>query len=191
MLLVIGLGNQGEKYQNTRHNAGRLVLKALAQKIQSFPLRREASHLKFKNEKKLKAEILETELNDEKIILARPTTFMNQSGQAVKLLTKHYALDPRCLFVIYDDLDIHLGQFKIQFGKGPKVHQGLESIEKALKTKYFWRVRIGIENRDPQNRLPGEKYVLSNFKQSERPFLEKVFQQATDDLLFRLSQQHL
>lgn len=121
---------------------------------------------------------------------------MNISGIFVKKLTNHYSLIPNRLIVLHDDLDIPLGKFHIQFASGPQLHNGLTSVEQHLKTKDFWRVRIGADNRRPKNYLSrtydqdnnkqkwveGEKYSLQNFLSEEKKILEteifpKIFEQ--------------
>lgn len=104
---------------------------------------------------------------------------MNDSGKFVKeaLVKKGLSLKGESLTIAHDDLDIPLGQYKIQFGVGPKVHKGIQGIEGALETKDFWRIRIGVDNREPQNRIPGEDYVLQDFTKDERKVLEGVFEE--------------
>lgn len=171
--LLIGLGNPGEKYKWTRHNAG----KAFAGWIKE-----EGRGKKEEG----KWEIAETEC------------FMNESGGWVKrkmatMAKNGYNGDNHSdhsnhydhLFISHDDLDIPLGKFKIQFGKGPRLHKGILSIEQALGTKEFWRVRIGIEGRrtkDEGRRTSGEDYVLEKFTAAEKKILESVFPDTRDRL---------
>lgn len=93
--------------------------------------------------------------------------FMNGSGKFFK--------GKKDFMVVHDDLDLRLGSYKIQFGKGPELHYGIQSIEKELGTKDFWRIRIGVDNRDPKNRELGESYVLKDFTKEELKILEGVF----------------
>lgn len=109
----------------------------------------------------------------------KTNTFMNDSGKFVK---KNAPKDLNDLYIAHDDLDIRLGQYKIQFGVGPKVHNGIKSIEDALNTKDFWRVRIGVDNRDPDNRIPGEEYVLQDFTNEELEILKQVYAEIRDDI---------
>jgi PTH1 family peptidyl-tRNA hydrolase len=103
---------------------------------------------------------------------------MNKSGEAVKKLSvKYQQPDTNFLYVIHDDLDIPIGKFKIQKGTGPKVHNGLSSINDHLHTEDYWRIRIGVENRDPTNRIPGEDYVLHDFTYDEQKILDELFPQ--------------
>lgn len=94
-------------------------------------------------------------------------TFMNESGK--------FARGKKDFVIVHDDLDLPLGKYKIQFGVGPKVHYGIQSVENELRTKDFWRVRIGVDNRDPDNRIPGDVYVLQDFTAEEKQILEGVF----------------
>lgn len=106
------------------------------------------------------------------IKLLKPDSFMNRSGVAVKREEPNL----RFLYVVHDDLDIELGKFKISFGKGPKVHNGLKSIYEQMGTKDFWHVRVGIDNRAVSQRhsVTGEEYVLQNFRPEEREIIKKV-----------------
>jgi PTH1 family peptidyl-tRNA hydrolase len=100
--------------------------------------------------------------------------FMNESGKIVKELIEQYKVDLPNLWIIHDDLDIPLGSYKIQFGKGPKDHNGLKSIDDSLGTNEYWHVRIGVDYRKPEDRIPGEEYVLQDFTDEERKILDKV-----------------
>lgn len=152
MKLLVGLGNPGAKYEQTRHNVGFLFLDYL-QKQQKL---------------------------NKQIKTLKPDTYMNRSGIAVAKELSFYKLLPANLIVVHDDLDLKLGEFKIQFGKGPKLHNGIESIEHLIGSKEFWRVRVGIDNRVPDNRVSGESYVLQNFTPEELLVLQtKIFPNLT------------
>ena len=135
MILVIGLGNPGEKYKKTRHNLGRLVVSTW-QFIIGFP--------DFRLEKKSNALISKGTFEQKRIILTLPETFMNNSGKSVKMLTKSYKLKPNNLIIVHDDIDLPLGTIRISIDRGAAGHKGVESIIKELGTKNFIRVRIGI-----------------------------------------------
>ncbi len=109
------------------------------------------------------------------INIKKTSVFMNESGSEVKKLLG--GLDSNNLYVIHDDLDIALGDYKIQKGKGPKLHNGILSIERALGSDEFWRVRVGVDNRLSGDRVPGEEYVLQDFTQEERKSLEVVLEE--------------
>jgi PTH1 family peptidyl-tRNA hydrolase len=155
MKLIVGLGNPEDKHKNNRHNSGFMVIDELAHLL----LDEEWSSVK-----KFQSLIIKHEGS---FMLAKPQTFMNQSGKAVKKLIDQYKIESSDLWVIHDDLDIVLGDYKIQKGKGPKLHKGIESIEKELGKTDFWRVRIGIENRSAENKISGETYVLQDFTEEE------------------------
>ena len=144
MFLIIGLGNPGEKYKNTWHNLGFLALNELSKKL-CLP--------DFKLSKKFEAETTEGVLNEEKIILAEPQTFMNNSGKSARLLNKIYKTPPENIIIAHDDIDLPFGKIKISKGKSSGGHKGVESIIKSLGTEDFIRVRIGIlpEKGKPKN----------------------------------------
>jgi PTH1 family peptidyl-tRNA hydrolase len=122
-----------------------------------------------------------------KIKIFKSQNFMNNSGEFVKKLVDQYKLDLSNLWVIHDDLDLRLGSYKIQFGKGPKEHKGLLSIYEKLGTKGFWHVRIGADNRgeDPTSRKAsrGEDYVLEDFTEEERKVIDKVIHEVCKKLV--------
>ena len=159
MKLVIGLGNPGENYKNNRHNVGQMVVAKL--KIQS------------------------TRLKD--VVIAQTNTFMNDSGKFIESLVNNYHVAASDLFIIHDDLDIVFGSYKIQLGKGPKDHKGLESIDQALGTSEYWHVRVGVDNRDPENRTLGEEYVLQDFTKEEFLKVDGVVGEAVRDLCKKLA----
>ncbi len=175
MILLIGLGNPGKDYENNRHNVGFLFLDSVLTK---------ADNKGWRMENKFEAELSEVELNGKKVVLVKPQTFMNDSGCAVKKVKDFYKINTDEIFVVHDDLDIRLGEYKIQKGKGPKLHNGIESIEEKLGTKEFTRIRIGVDNRNPENRMPGEAYVLQNFTHDEMNDLNSVFQKAYQEFLY-------
>jgi PTH1 family peptidyl-tRNA hydrolase len=177
MLLIFGLGNPGAKYQSTRHNVGFLVIDELAKQLGT-------ADLAFKE--KFKAELVKTD----SLVLAKPQTYMNQSGQAIRAILDFYqvkiAADIKNLYIIHDDLDIEFGQYKLQFGTGPKVHHGLQSIYQYLKTDQFWHVRVGIDNRAGDRSIPGEDFVLQNFTAAEQELLSSTIQHLATELVQRL-----
>jgi PTH1 family peptidyl-tRNA hydrolase len=173
MKLLVGLGNPGELYTNNRHNVGFHFLDYVISHIDMhFPdkLRRENS---FERSVKLRAKLCHLL---EEILLAKPQTYMNLSGVAVRKIQQFYKIQTSDIFIAHDDLDIPFGNFKIQQGKGPKVHNGLFSIEQTTATNAFWRIRIGVENRGAENRISGHDYVLSNFTNEETKQLPTVFE---------------
>ena len=171
MKLFIGLGNPGKRYENTRHNVGFIVV----DRIQDVNKGNE-----WGNEKKYRAEICNLPLKD--IMLVKPQTFMNESGLSVYLITSFYKIKTDDIYVFHDDLDIRLGEYKIQKGIGPELHYGIRSIENSLGSKDFWRVRIGIDNRNPVKRIDGEEYVLQKFNREERKVLDGLIDKLLDEI---------
>lgn len=162
MKLIVGLGNPGNKYTNNRHNVGFMFVDYVMESDQTKYI-----------EKKDGDSII---FQSDELILAKPQTFMNRSGLAVRSLLKKFSLVESDLVVVHDDLDIPLGKFHIQLGVGPLLHNGLESIEQQIKSKNFTRARIGVDARLKENWVDGESYVLSNFKDKEiRLLKEAVF----------------
>lgn len=178
MKLIVGLGNPGEKYQHNRHNVGFVVVDELAARLK---VKGESETLSFKMNRKFNAEIVQTE----RYILAKPTTFMNESGKAVAKLCHFYKVKYDDLYIVHDDLDIQLGKYKIQHGKGPQVHNGLLSVESSLGTDQFWNVRVGVENREVRGNsgIPGMVYSLQDFENSEQGIVNRVVDQVVTDLM--------
>jgi len=156
-MIIIGLGNSGKKYQNNRHNVGHMFIDYLIQNLKIKPITsRQKDQLRIKTFK--------------------TNCFMNESGKEIKKILKNLQVSSnklQDLFITHDDLDIPLGRFRFDFARGPKLHNGLKSIEENLKTKNFWRIRIGIDNRLKTGWIDGETYVLQDFLKEEREILEK------------------
>lgn len=177
MKCVVGLGNPGSEYESTRHNVGFMVLDQLAAGKKWAKSKSNLLHYTWIN------------YGSERLELIKPQTFMNRSGEAVSyVLKKHPESLNEGLYVVHDDLDIALGKFKIQFGKGPRLHGGVDSIESVLKTDRFWRVRIGVEGLDRQdtskiNKIPGKNYVLQSFSREEQLVIQDVITQVTKALI--------
>lgn len=175
MKLLIGLGNPGDKYTLTRHNAGFMFVDYLYDHNEiSKP---------WKFDKYVNAEVAQIQLDTTEVLLAKPQTFMNRSGEtAVKLVIRN-TISPNDVYIAHDDLDIKLGEFKVSLGKGPKLHNGISSIEEMWKTKEFWRIRIGVENRTEP--IPGETFVLSNFVKEELSLLDNTFKEIVNSVQFK------
>lgn len=183
MKLIVGLGNVGIKYQNTRHNIG---FRLLDQLKLTFGQAAGYTVDDFKKELKFKAAIAHVRGNQGQIkyLLVKPSSMMNLSGLSVALLLKFYKLNPeQDLVVIFDDLDIKLGSYKIDRKKSPKTHKGVSSVVTHIYTNNFVKVRIGIDNRLSQSRVPGDVYVLDDFTREEENLIEKeVFPRLLKDL---------
>jgi len=174
MIIIIGLGNPGKKFERTRHNVGFMAVDEFARK-NNFP--------EFKLSKKYNAEISEGIIGEEKIILVKPQTFMNDSGVAVKNLTTHYK-DPKGapttnLIVIHDDIDLELGKIKIIKERGSAGHKGVESIIKSIGNDGLIRIRIGIGG--PKD-VKAMKIVLKKFSAEEQKTIDRVLQKTADAL---------
>lgn len=171
MKLIVGLGNPGEKYQNSRHNLGFMAVDHLAA---------------GKSWSQSKTGLLNytwVRWEENKIELIKPQTFMNRSGQAVAYVTKkHSELQPVDIYVIHDDLDLELGYYKLQLGTGPRQHNGLLSIYEALKTDQFWHLRLGIDGRAGQRQMPSSQYVLANFTPQEKEKIQPTLNKARHQL---------
>lgn len=169
--IIVGLGNPGEEYGKTRHNAGRIILEAL---------REEYAKDAFEYNKKLNALAANAKIGKEKVLLLAPETFMNNSGKAVSPLVKSVKA-ARKLVVIYDDFNLPLGRIKISFNRSSGGHNGLESIIRAVKTEAFPRIRIGTAPANAKGlaKVPHgddkvEKFILGPFKDEEMKALKKV-----------------
>ena len=152
MKFIIGLGNPGKEYEKCRHNTGFILLDKFA----------EEKGLKWKRVSKFESEIAEFEDG----ILVKPQTFMNNSGKAISKLVNFYKITPEDLIVIHDDVDLMFGSVKKQKGKNAAGHHGVEDIIEKLRTKDFWRIRVGIGK--PKNiETPIDKWVLQDFDDEE------------------------
>ncbi|MBI5654450.1 aminoacyl-tRNA hydrolase [Candidatus Uhrbacteria bacterium] len=162
MKLIIGLGNPGKQYARTRHNAGWMALDLLAEKLGAF----------FASEQEFKAQIAKHFVADERVILAKPQTFMNLSGQAVSALMNFYKADINDLLVVHDDLDYAPGQMAFMPQGGAAGHNGISSIFELLGRQDFARLRIGIGR--PENKeIKTEDWVLGGLNQeTEKRILE-------------------
>ncbi|MEA3293014.1 MAG: aminoacyl-tRNA hydrolase [Patescibacteria group bacterium] len=178
MILIIGLGNPGKKYQNTRHNIGFQAIDEIA-KENDFSL--------FKFSKKGNALLSQGKIGNKKIILAKPQTFMNKSGIAVKNLACYYKVAPSEIWVIHDDIDLIFGKIKIQKNRGSAGHKGVQSIFNEIKTKNFIRFRIGIKQ-NAQELKNVEKFVLKKFEKKEEETLQKIIKKIKEIIGFSLKQ---
>ncbi|WKZ31388.1 MAG: aminoacyl-tRNA hydrolase [Candidatus Dojkabacteria bacterium] len=181
MLLIVGLGNPGSKYENTPHNAGYLFLDQLREFLGWDTL---YSVGDWEEDKMFESQICKARVGGEtKVMLVKPLTFMNASGRAVSKIVKKFEVRVSSgLVVVHDDLDIKLGQYKLQRAKSPKAHNGITSVELSLGTNDFLRLRIGVENRSENNRIPGEDYVLNKMSQEELDTLKEIGTDATKSL---------
>jgi len=176
MTIIIGLGNPGEKYENTRHNIGFMVIDEF-KRNNNFP--------DFKLNKKYKSFI--SQKNN--ILLVKPYTFMNNSGKAIKEITKHFATSknfPNNLIVIHDDIDIPLGEIKIVQNRGSAGNKGVESIIKELKSKNFIRFRIGINQWKENKKRKAESVVLKKLSKKEKTIFNQITRKTSEAISFFL-----
>ena len=170
MKLIVGLGNPGVEYENTRHNIGYMVLDSIVSyKMKSF------DRVKFN------AKFLEFNYKDEKVIFVKPLSYMNLSGDVVSKFVNYYKISLNDILVIQDDLDMPLGKIKIIYDKNSGGHNGIKDIENKLGSKKFARLKIGIAN---DKSVDTKDYVLGKFSISELKILDDVLKKLvffTDD----------
>ena len=165
---MVGLGNPGPTYAKNRHNIGFMVADLLADRAGA----------NFKSHKRSGADIVTTRIAGLPVVVGKPRSYMNLSGQHVAGLAKFFSVAPADVVVIHDELDIDFGRIRLKFGGGVAGHNGLRSVAAALGTKDFHRVRIGI-GRPPGRKSPAT-YVLENFTSAERPDIPVLCEQAAD-----------
>ncbi len=177
--IIAGLGNPGEEYTHTRHNAGRMALQYVCD---------EKTLGEWKLDKKSNALIARGMIGKSASVLVLPETFMNKSGSAIVKYVKSVKAAEK-LIVVYDDLDLPLGKMKMSFDRGSGGHKGIESITRAVKTKKFWRIRVGVSPATASGKLrkpSGEKdvldFILGKFKTSELPILKSLFKRISNIL---------
>lgn len=162
MKLIIGLGNPGREYENTRHNAGFMFVDALQKKC-------ELSEFSF--DKKFHAEISNGTCPDgTKMILVKPQEFMNRSGSAVYAICEYYKVPFTDIIVVHDDLDIEIGNYKKSHNIRAAGHNGVQDIIEKTGTQEFTRIRIGIEmigGKKEREKIPGNRFVLQRFSENE------------------------
>ena len=172
MKLIVGLGNPGEKYQNTRHNAGFVTLDALSKKLEG------SWH------EDTQAQIFNSQINGEKVILLKPLTFMNLSGKEINKTMIKNNISAENLIIVYDDIDIPFGALRVRKGGGSAGHNGIESIIEEIGTDNFIRMRIGI-SASPQTPLTdAADFVLEEFTSEEKKKLGEI----TEDVATKIYQ---
>lgn len=173
MRLIVGLGNPEKEYENTRHNAGFLILEKLV------------AHYKlpeFSFNKKTNSLVSKGEADNKRVVLAMPQTYMNHSGVAVRALLDFYKLTVKDIIVIHDDKDIPLGETRIQTNRGPAGHNGIKSIIEYLGTQDFTRIRVGVAPTETNGIKDTASFVLGKFSTSEK----KVLNQVTENIIKEL-----
>lgn len=168
--LIVGLGNPGREYQGSRHNAGFMVVDRLAERLGVKFTRLES-----------KALVVKGNYQGQRLLLAKPQTYMNLSGQAVRALVGFYKIPLNHLLVSYDDVDLPLGALRIRPGGGSAGQKGMASIIESLGAQDFPRMRIGIGR--PPGRMDAADYVLQNFSVAEKEVLDATLERAVDAIL--------
>jgi PTH1 family peptidyl-tRNA hydrolase len=191
MKLVVGLGNPGDKYENTRHNVGFMILDHFLKDYSSM------IQASWSKNDKLKSEIAVVDWQPkegkmERVILAKPQTYMNNSGMAVQLIAAFYKIRPEDIWIVNDELDLPLGSMKIRFGGAAAGHHGVESVIDKLGTDKFWRFRMGIGHEGPHNEHESkpvgdvEDYVLGIFSGKEKGKAKDLLKHGYESLEFAL-----
>ncbi len=184
--IFIGLGNPGDQYADTRHNAGWLVLDTLVSLWQD-----DAIPTSWRYDKKIHGEVLKISHGQHEIMCVKPDTYMNESGKAALAAVKwFFDIDPSQMqntdlhnvVVLHDDLDIVTGEYKLKFSSGPRVHNGYNSVVESLHTNRFWSARIGIDARNGDRSMPGKAYVLQKFPTEEWQQVKKASQILAEEL---------
>ncbi|MFH1433423.1 MAG: aminoacyl-tRNA hydrolase [Candidatus Uhrbacteria bacterium] len=177
MKLLVGLGNPGKAYENTRHNVGWLVLNKLAAEYFAA----------FENKKRWNARVAPIQIHGEQVVMIKPQTFMNRSGEAVQAARGWFRKVPiENIWVVHDDVDLPLGEIRIKQGGGSAGHRGVDSIAKMVGSVNFWRVRIGISRPENPN-VPLEDYVLKKFSADEMKQVENIVDEARKKIIDQIN----
>jgi PTH1 family peptidyl-tRNA hydrolase len=178
MKLVVGLGNPGSQYSGTRHNVGFEAVDALAAKLGWIGQRAEFDRLA---REKFNGLAMDGLAGSEKMLLLKPTTFMNVSGSAVQSAMAFYQLSPPDLMIVLDDLALPCGKIRLRAGGSSGGHNGLRDIERVLGTDQYPRLRLGIDAA-PEN-IPGRDYVLGKISPQQRSLIDPAVIRATDAIV--------
>lgn len=194
MKLIIGLGNPGKKYEKTRHNIGFMIVEQFLKDFE--PINKTV----WENSEKFKSDIVHLDWQPrqgpmKKVILAKPKTYMNNSGLAVELLTSYFKLPSSDVWVVHDDIDLFLGSMRIRFGGGSAGNHGVESIMQTLNTDTFWRFRMGIghpkkvsSSKYQVSSKNIEDYVLGGFTGPDKGKIKHLIKHGSDALQMALEQ---
>ena len=169
-MLIVGLGNPGEKYTHTRHNVGFTVLDALAERLEEG----------FTPHADLHADVIETNVDGQKVILAKPTTFMNTSGEAVQALAHRYNVPSCDIWIVYDEVMLPFGVLRVRLEGSAGGHNGVRSVIDALGADDFIRFRFGVD--EPPQEMELSNWVLSKFTEAERKALPAMIDRVATKL---------
>lgn len=194
MYIIVGLGNPGEEYKETRHNVGRMLVEyfaknaeKIAEKLDTKKAAKQTGFEEFSFSKKYNAQCATGEVNGEKVLLLLPETFMNKSGKALETLVTS-AKKAEKLMVVHDDLDLAIGRGKILFNRGSGGHKGIESIVRTIKTEAFARLKVGVCPATPTGKLKkptGDKlldFIVGPFKPAEMDNIKDVIKRGAEAL---------
>ncbi|HKC15017.1 MAG TPA: aminoacyl-tRNA hydrolase [Patescibacteria group bacterium] len=193
MKLIVGLGNPGEKYEKTRHNLGFMVIDSFLKDFES------AKDGQWEDSAKFKSDILQIEYKPKvgelvKVILAKPKTYMNNSGMATVLISSFYKIKPEDIWIVNDDFDLPLGSMKIRFGGASAGHHGVESIISALNTDKFWRFRMGTGESHAKGKMAkhkireAEDFVLGGFAKGEAGKIRELIKRGSKAISMALEE---
>ena len=174
--LIVGLGNPGEQYARTRHNAGVWFVSRFA----------DQQGATFKEEKKFFGRTATTLFESQEMRLLLPTTYMNESGKSVRALAHFFKIPPEQILIVHDELDLEPGRFKVKLGGGLAGHNGLKSIRDHLKTVEFVRLRIGVGK--APDRMRGADWVLKRPGKADRQLLDEIVATAADSVEMLLAE---
>jgi PTH1 family peptidyl-tRNA hydrolase len=169
--IIVGLGNPGKEYERTRHNAGFMGVDTLAKQIGAT----------WKHEPKLRSMMAEGIIEGEKMVFVKPTTYMNASGEAVRLVMDYLKVLPASILVVSDDIDLPLGQLRFRTEGGAGGHNGLKSMIQCLGTQQFLRLKVGVDA--PPEKVPLEAYVLQKFAGHEHDVIDRSVKKAVEIVL--------
>lgn len=171
--LIIGLGNPGKEYKNTWHNMG------------FWFIDRAKNQIKESAQEINRKEYEVTEYRTQNLTLLKPLKFMNRSGDVVADFLKYSNIQPQKILIVHDDLDISLGEYKLQFDKFPKAHNGIKSIQERTGATNYYYLRIGIENRSEElrNKISGEDYLLSKIDKKAQTVINETLDSAIEETI--------
>jgi len=172
MKIVVGLGNPGKQYVKTRHNIGFVIVDALREHLSRYDIG------EWSMSKKFNGAVAGCTIRGERIVLLKPMTFMNESGQSVQLLAQFYKATAKDIIVVHDEKDLPLGEIKSQHGRGHAGHNGVKSIISHIGTQDFTRIRVGVGGSDRQMKNTSS-FVLGKFGFSERKIVKQIVEKST------------
>lgn len=182
--IIVGLNNPGKQYDDTPHNIGKVFLEWLIEKLEND--KKIESNLKWKDDKKILAKILEAKIGHKDVIFVLPKTFMNNSGNSVLKALNYYKIDMKGLMVVHDESDMLLGKSKLGFSHSAAGHRGVDSIIQNLKTQSFWRFRIGIRPVDiteSKYQFKAGDYVVKKMTKENQKILKNNFEKFYIDMM--------